>query len=115
MASRRPCDVINIGPIPLMRKGLGLGLPKKSGQLAAFNKVLKALKKSGQLDRLKKKWWSSECSRIRSDSRMKDSHGKYFLKSKMLNCASFFVDFKVFLFVFYSHFVLFLCQFKGIF
>ncbi|ESO11012.1 hypothetical protein HELRODRAFT_72217 [Helobdella robusta] len=78
ISGQKPCDLINIGPLPLAPKGFGFALPKHSPYLSAFNRVIRNLKKSGYLDRLKAKWWTPEClsDKFVTDSRLKSRSGK---------------------------------------
>jgi len=50
-----------------MKRGYGLALVKGSPYLAGFNRALRTLRRSGQLDELRQKWWSrnEDCSDTR--------------------------------------------------
>ena len=81
VAGRQPCDLTTVGPLPLMKKGFGLALPKDSPHLAAFNRALRLLKKNGFLERLKLQWWASECQQSDSSWRLKSHGGNALLRA----------------------------------
>lgn len=70
IALQPPCDLVTVGRF-LMKRGYGLALQKQSPYLGAFNRALKAMRKSGKLDELRARWWaeSEECRGTQSSQR----------------------------------------------
>ena len=64
---KTPCDLISIDKF-LMKHHYGLATPKGSGLLSRLNTAIYLLESSGDLDKLYKKWWTSQtdCNGIRS-------------------------------------------------
>lgn len=70
VALRAPCDLVAVGRF-LMKRGYGLAVGRHRSAstpqlLPSFNRALRALRKSGRLDRLRQRWWTEQSDCIRS-------------------------------------------------